>query len=279
MIADVLALVLVCAMALLGWYRGTLVQAVTVAVAVLLIVFFDAWYPPLDMPLANLALALAEYPYLRKLVAFLGAYIGSMTVVAIIELATRGSRGETANRGGGVVIGALKGLVYVVALAWLVETVTLWDKPPHEPSPRWIRESTLMAAVRPWNPVRVFALREAMERKLAKAEKAQREAAETAEADSERQAAGDPLDEAAAAATPDGADKSARPEPDFEVLDEVNASAKSRALWRMSPMRALMDETASLSEWQGRGYGDLVRDPEVRAVLRDADIADLLMGE
>lgn len=280
-IADVLALVLVCAMALLGWYRGTLVQAVTVGVALLLIVFFDAWYPPLDLPLANLAMALAEYPYLRKLVAFLGAYIGSMTVVAIIELATRGSRGETVNRSGGVVIGAIKGLVYAVALAWLVETVTLWDKPPHEPTPSWIRESTLMAAVRPWNPVRVYALREAMERKLAKSEQAQREADAKAEADAERQAAGDPLDEAAAAATPDGGAKSSakRPEPDFAALDEVHTSDKTRALWRMSPMRALMDETASLSEWQGRGYGELVRDPEVRAVLRDADIADLLMGE
>ena len=59
MATDVLALVLTSAMALLGWYRGTLVQVVTVVVAVLLLVFFDVWYPPLELPLANLAMPLA----------------------------------------------------------------------------------------------------------------------------------------------------------------------------------------------------------------------------
>ena len=272
MATDVLALVLTSAMALLGWYRGTLVQVVTVVVALLLLVFFDVWYPPLELPLANLAMPLAEHPYLRKLVAFLGAYIGSVTVVAILELATRDSEAEQANRAGGAVIGLLKGILYVVALAWLVETATLWEKPAHEPRPRWMRSSMLMQTVAPWNPVRVYFLKAAIEGQLARQELREREAARTD--------GGQPLDEAAAAATPDGArgEETLRPEDGFDA-SPLEESSKERALWRASPMRALMDETASLSEWQGRGYGDLVRDPRVRDILGDADLADLLMGE
>jgi len=260
-------------MAGLGWYRGTLVQVVTVAIAVLLMVFFDAWYPPVDSALAQLAMPLAEHPYLRKLVGFLGAYIGCVTIVAILEVASRSSqRAEQANRGGGLVIGGIKGIAYVVALAWLVETATLWDLPPHEPAPSWMRESALMTAAAPWNPVRVYTLKGAIETSLARAELAERER--------ER----DALDEAAAAATPDGQPsresriaKARRPEP-LEPED-LESSAKARALYRASPMRALMDETASLSEWQGRGYGDMVRDPRVREILGDDNIANLLMGE
>jgi hypothetical protein len=40
-----------------------------------------------------------------------------------------------------------------------------------------------------------------------------------------------------------------------------------------------MEETATESEWQGRGYGDLVMDPKVREVLGDADLMELLLGE
>ncbi len=272
MATDVFALVLTAAMTLLGWYRGTLIQVVTVVVALLLLVFFDAWYPPLELPLANLAMPLAEYPYLRKLVAFLGAYIGSVTVVAILELATRGSQAEKANRAGGVVIGLLKGVLYVVALAWIAETATLWEKPAHEPRPRWMRSSMLMQTVAPWNPVRVYSLKEAIELQLARQEFREREA--------ERADAGQPLDGAADAATPTGTrgEETLRPEDGFDA-SPLEENSKARALWRASPMRALMDETASLSEWQGRGYGDLVRDPRVREILGNANLADLLMGE
>ncbi|MCO4771348.1 MAG: CvpA family protein [Deltaproteobacteria bacterium] len=273
MAADLLALLLVLAMTLLGWYRGTLVQIVTVVIAVLLLVFFDAWFPPLEMPLAQLAMPLAEYPYLRKLVAFLLAYIGCVTVVAMIEVATRDTEAEQANRIGGVVIGALKGLLYVAALAWFVETVTLWDKPPHEPAPSWMRDSLLMTAVGPWNPVRVYTLKEAVELKLARAELAERERAAGRAPDG-----GEALDEAAAAATPDGQPAELGREEGFDVIP-LEESSKARQLYRASPVRALMDETASLSEWQGRGYGDMVRDPRVREILGDANIADLLMGE
>jgi hypothetical protein len=256
----------VLAMAGLGWYRGTLVQVVTIAVAGLLLGFFEAWYPPLDTFVAGLAVPLGEHPYLRKLVGFLGAYIAVITVVAVIELASRGSeKAQSTNRAGGVVIGLLKGIVYVVALAWVVETAVLWEKPPHELAPSWLRESQVVAAVAPWNPVRVYALRDAVEVRLARAEFAA------------RQREGEPLDEAAAATTPDDA-PSAPQRPGLPLRD-VESSDKARALYRASPVRALMDETASLSEWEGRGYGDLVRDPRVRAILADADIADLLMGE
>lgn len=266
--ADALALVLFLAMATLGWFRGFLVQVAGLVILGMLWFFFDAWFPPVEGLLAKAGGPLAEYGYLRKLVGFLVGWLGSFVFFAVIELAFR--RGETAQAGwrlGGVLVGATKGVLYVVALAWIVETVTLWDKPAHEPAPRWLRESQIVQAVAPWNPVRVFALQRAVERKLARDELRSRE---------EERAR---LDPAAAAVTPDGEpapeEKRSREAP-ITLLED---SDKARALYRASPMRALMDETASLHEWQGRGYGDLIRDPEVRALLRDADIADLLMGE
>lgn len=278
MAADLLAILLFIAMAGLGWYRGTLVQVVTVVIATLLIGFFEAWYPPIDVALADLAMPLAEHPYLRKLVGFLGAYILLVTAVAIIEVASRRVDGaETTNRAGGVLIGAVKGIAYVVALAWLVETVTLWDKLPHEPRPAWMEESLLLETVSPWNPVRVYTLKQAVEVQLARAEVAERKR-EQAKRDA-RSSSGEALDEGAAAATPDGKYGEEAAMGEEWIAEPLEESAKVRALYRASPMRALMDETTSLSEWQGRGYGDLIRDPHVRRMLGDANFADLLMGE
>ena len=278
MAADVLAVLLFIAMAGLGWYRGTLVQVATVIIATLLIGLFEAWYPPIDGALADLAIPLAEYPTLRKLVGFLGAYFLAVTAVAVMELASRRiGEVETVNRAGGVLIGAAKGVLYVVALAWFAETATLWDKPPREPRPSWMRESLVLKTVSPWNPVRVYTLKQAIEVKLARAELAKRDKERRGQGP--RVSDGEPLDEAAAATTPDGKQGDEAAMGEVWIAEPLEESPRVRALYRASPMRALMDETASLSEWQGRGYGDLIRDPHVREMLGNANFADLLMGE
>lgn len=272
--ADALAVIFVLATGGLGWYRGALVQTVTIFAAVILGVFFDAWYPPFDTALANLAPPLAENVYLREMVGFLVAFFLLLITVAILELAARRSGALVdGNRKVGVALGALQGIAAVVLLAWFVETVTLWEKQPNELTPAWMRESVVMKTVGPWNPVRVYGLKDAIERGITKVdrekERREREARRAARKE------GEGLDPAAAAATPD-ADAEGQDPIDPVLLEN---DARVRALFRASPVRKLMDETASLSEWHGRGYGDLVKDPEVRRILRDADIADLLFGD
>ena len=273
--ADVLAVIFVLATGGLGWYRGALVQTVTIFAVVVLGVFFDAWYPPLDIPLANLAPPLAEHVYLRKLVGFLGAFFLLLVAVTLIELAARRSGGlEDTNRLVGVALGALQGVAVVILLAWFVETVTLWEKRPGELRPAWMRESLVMNAVGPWNPVRVYGLKDAMERGIAKVDREKERRSK--EAARQATSGGEALDPAAAARTPDAPSDDPRDPIDPVLLEN---DARVRALFKASPVRHLMDETASLSEWHGRGYGDLVMDPKVRAILKDADIADLLFGD
>lgn len=270
--ADLLAVIFVLATGALGWYRGALVQTVTIFAVVILGVFFDAWYPPIDAPLANLAPPLAEHVYLRKLIGFLGAFFLLLIFVTIIELAARRSGAlEDGNRKIGVALGMLQGLAVVVILAWFVETVTLWEQRPGELRPAWMRESLVMQTVAPLNPVRVYGLKDAIERGIVKVdrEKARREE------EAARAAKKDALDPAAAAATPDAPSDDPRDPIDPVLLEN---DERVRALFKASPIRKLMDETASLHEWHGRGYSDLVMDPEVRAILKDADIADLLFG-
>ncbi len=272
--ADALAVIFVLATGGLGWYRGALVQTVTIFAAVILLVMFDAWYPPVDAVLANIGSPLSENVYLRKMVGFLGAFFLLLITAAIFELAARRSGFLVdGNRKIGVALGALQGVAAVVLLAWFVETVTLWEKQPHELTPSWMRESVVMKTVSPWNPVRVYGLKDAIERGITKVDREK----ERREREAQRLAAknGEALDPAAAAVTPDG--EPAPQDPIDPVLLENDA--RVRALFKASPVRKLMDETASLSEWHGRGYGDLVRDPEVRKILRDADIADLLFGD
>jgi len=274
MAADVLALIFVLATGGLGWYRGALVQTVTIFAAAILLVMFDAWYPPLDAPLANLAAPLAEHVYLRKLVGFLGAFFLLLIFVTIIELAARRSGAlEDGNRKVGVALGMVQGVLVVLILAWFVETVTLWEKRPGELRPSWMRESLVMNTVSPFNPVRVYGLKDAVERGITKVD---REKQRREDEERRKKAKGETLDAAAAAATPE----EAAGDPD-DPIDPVllENDARVRALFKASPIRALMDETASLSEWHGRGYGELVMDPEVRAILKDADIADLLFGD
>jgi hypothetical protein len=253
---DVTFVVFVIAIAWLGWFRGFLAQVAGFVAAVLLWIFFDSWYPPADLALAGLGPAFGAHPYLRKLVGFLGAYWACMVLVFALEAAVvRKARVlERGNRWLGVGVGLLKGLVYATALLWMVETSLLWRKPADRPAPSWLRESVAVDVLGPWNPVRVLSLREALEERIAQ---------------NERAAAGD--DDSARDGV-SGEDPQAPP-------PRLEESGSVRRLFLASPIRKLMEETATESEWQGRGYGDLVMDPKVREVLGDADLMELLLGE
>ncbi len=253
---DVAFVVFACAIAALGWFRGFIAQVAGFGAVVGLWACFDAWYPPVDLALAGLGPAFAEYPYLRKCAGFLSAYFACMFLIFVVEAAIVRRVGalEKGNRMLGVAVGAVKGLLYATALLWMVETALLWRKPPHDPVPSFLSESVAVATLGPFNPARVYSLKEALERGVSRGE-----VAVGAEGSVRRSDAGEEDPEA--------------PSPELEESSTV------RRLFKASPMRRLLEETAGESEWQGRGYGDLVMDPKVREVLGDTGIVELLLGE
>ncbi len=255
-VLDAAFVLFVIAIAWLGWFRGFLSQVAGLFAAVGLWVFFDAWYPPIDLALAGVGPAFSEHPYIRKLVGFVGAYFACMVVIFLFEAAVvrKIKALEKGNRGLGVAVGALKGLLYATALLWMVETSLLWKKPTDEPAPSWLTRSVALHTLGPYNPVRVFSLKEALENALARRGKSGDVEGDDDSADGSQE------------------DPTAPP----ETLEE---SGTVRRLFLASPIRRLIEEAAAESEWQGRGYGDMVMDPRVREVLGDAGLVELLLGE
>ena len=252
-VLDLAFVVFVIAIAWLGWFRGFISQVAGLGSAIALWIFFDLWYPPIDLALAGLGHAFADYPYIRKLVGFVGAYFVCMLVIFGVEAGfiRKVAALEVGNRGLGVVVGALKGVLYATALLFFVETAILWQKPGDDPVPSWMRDSVALHVLGPYNPIRVFTLKEALENRIARRGR-------TGDAEGDDDSAAE--------------DRTAPPPP----LEESSAV---RRLFKASPIRKLMEEAAGESEWQGRGYGDMVMDPKVREVLGDAGLVELLLGE
>ncbi len=246
--------VFVVAIAWLGWFRGFIAQVAGFFSAVALWVFFDVWYPPVDLVLAGVGPAFSEHPYIRKLVGFVGAYFVCMILIFLVEAGLIRKVGalETGNRSLGVAVGAVKGFLYATALLWMVETAILWKKPPDVPAPSWLTQSVALHTLGPYNPVRVFSLKEALENALAR-----------------RGRTGDV----------EGDDDSAADEDPTAPPTTLEESGDVRRLFKASPIRRLIETAAAESEWQGRGYGDMVMDPRVREVLGDAGLVELLLGE
>lgn len=236
-VTDAVALMFVVALTMLGWYRGLLAQVVPMGAAFALWWFFDLWYPPLDGKLAALGPALSEYPSVRRLVGGALGWFGLVVLFALLEALVIRNIGllEAGNRGLGAVLGLIKGVLYGAVLIWIVETIVLWGRTPDRPVPDWITDSALFEIVGPWNPVRVYTLREV----LAKGTRSKGE----------------------------------------QAAAPVEETARARALFLASPVRKIIDETASTAAWEGTGYVDMVSDPRVREVLGDDQIGTLLFGD
>ena len=150
----------------------------------------------------------------------------------------------------GAVLGVVKGVVYAVIAVWLVEAVVLWEQEPEEETPGWLADSLLVQKVGPWNPVRLFSLKEVVQ--------------EAAERVRERKAAGwqDPVGKAAASEGDPEAERS-----------------RSDAIEGSPPVMTLISETAERNGWSKLNYRQLATDPRVRRVLADPEVRDLLFGK
>lgn len=294
MALDLSLAVFVLAMALLGWMRGLWSQLAGIVAFAAMWIGFDLWYPPIDALVAGIGGVFAEYPQVRKLVGFVIGWFAAVLVLAVIEwgVIRRIDGLESGNRAFGLALGGAKGVVYAAALLWLVQGVEAWGRGPGAAPAPWLRESRAVELLGPYNPVYVYVLKERVLEAVARAERARRTlSGATAEGpaaggggsgpeatkgpSTERSTTGKdgtkgtvPTEQRQGTQA-GGAATSALPEEDKRVW----------ALVRASPLGALVGETATLSEWEGRGYGDLVSDPKVRQALGDASIADILFGD
>jgi len=263
---DIIALLFVVSLAVFGWIRGLISQVATIGAALGLWLTRDLWGEPMDGFLQSLGPALAQHPFLRRIVGFLLLYVAIVLLVAAIEYGIVRRLGplRLSNHWAGAALGAVKGLVYAVVLVWLLQTVTLWRQAPGESAPPWLTESRVVGIVGPWNPVRLFTVREVVDEALARARRSAGSGGQ--EADGEALAAAGQDPEAESGEPPQAPDAAARRRLRRKTLEDSEA------------MQRLFEEAQELEGWSLSTYRQLARNPRVRAAIRDPGVSDLLFG-
>jgi len=159
---DILILVFVVLLTVLGWMRGLISQVVTIGAAVALWLTAGIWSGPVAAGLGKLGGPFADHDFLARMAGFLLLYGLIVVVVFLIERKIVNKVGplKLSNHWLGGVLGATKGVVYSVVAVWVLQTFVLWKQPAEEPAPDWMEGSIVVERVGPYNPVRLFSLRE-----------------------------------------------------------------------------------------------------------------------
>lgn len=243
MTIDIAAILFVALLAVLGWFRGLVGQIAGLGALLLLWFTREAWEGPAVSILGHVLPAATGHPVLGRLVAFSVLLLALLLAVFLVERAVIRRVGplRTGNEWLGAVLGGLKGAIYAVLAIWLVEAAVLWNQEPEEPAPSWLRESRAVRLLGPWNPVRLFSLKEIVQEAVVRA----REAQDTATAAGE-------------AATGSMAD------------------ARRRLIEQAPPVRAIVRDVLQDRPWEKLGWRQLATDPRVKRVLADPTIRDLL---
>jgi hypothetical protein len=167
MVADIVALLFVAAIMVRGYLRGLLSQVATIAAALGLWLFFDAWFPPVDLWLAGLHEVFDQFAVLRRITAFFGAYLTVLLGLSAIEhlLVARVRALRSGNSWMGASLGLLKGVAYAVVIVWLVQVATGGGEAVSEKrQPEWMSDSVVFSSLGLWNPVRVMSAREMLQK-------------------------------------------------------------------------------------------------------------------
>ena len=166
MTVDILSAAFLVVMTFFGWKRGLISQVVTIGSAYLLWVTRETWMGPVGNTLAKLAPAFADNFFLRDISSCLLLFGLLLFGVWVIEKKVVEKSGPLrfSNHWAGSILGLAKGLLYGTLLLWTIQTGALWKQGPGETGPPWLRESIAVAVVGPWNPIRMFTLRELVDR-------------------------------------------------------------------------------------------------------------------
>ena len=142
------------------------------------------------------------------------------------------------NHWGGALLGLAKGALYATLLLWTIQTGALWKQAPGEHTPSWISDSIAISVVDPWNPIRMFTLREMVDEMKARAGTAQT-----------------PQDRADTTQTP-----------------------REEALRKSTSLKDLVNAAKSDPDWATASYRKLLDDPRVQAIIADPELGDMLFG-
>jgi uncharacterized membrane protein required for colicin V production len=172
---DILSAAFLVLMTFFGWKRGLISQVVTLGSAYLLWFTRESWVGPVGNTLAKLGSAFADNFFLRDIASCLLLFGTLLLTVWIIEKKVVEKSGPLrfSNHWGGAVLGLAKGVLYATLLLWTIQTGVLWKQAPGERAPSWVSNSIAISVVDPWNPIRMFTLRELVNEMKTRASKAQ----------------------------------------------------------------------------------------------------------
>jgi len=175
MTVDILSAAFLVLMTFFGWKRGLISQVVTLGSAYLLWVTRESWMGPVGNTLAKVGPAFADNFFLRDIASCLLLFGTLLLTVWIIEKKVVEKSGPLrfSNNGGGALVGLAKGGLYATLLLWTIQTGALWKQAPGEHAPSWVSNSIAISVVNPWNPIRMFTLREMVDEMKARAGAAQ----------------------------------------------------------------------------------------------------------
>lgn len=262
MVLDLLILAFVILLGVLGWFRGLISQLATIGAFVGLWLTKQLWLDDLSALLAGLGPAMADHEFLRRMVAFLGAYFVIVVLVFVVERLVVNKVGplKWSNHWAGAALGGLKGGLYAVLAVWMLQTVALWEQQPEEPAPRWLEDSFVVSQVGPYNPVRLFSLREIIDDTVGRV----------------REVAGSLGDDDSADGPAAAADGERTP---TEPTPRRLSSQRRQAVEEAPPVHVLIEEAVRDGGLDARTWRQLYRDPRVRRILADPDARDLLFGK
>jgi uncharacterized membrane protein required for colicin V production len=252
---DILTVAFLFLMAFFGWKRGLISQVVTLGSAALLWFTKETWLGPMGNFLAKTGSALADNFFLRDMASSCLLFGALLLTAWIIEkkIVEKSGPLRWSNHWGGALLGLSKGVIYATVLLWMTQAGALWKQSPGETGPDWLEQSVLVDLVGPWNPVRMFTLRELIDEMKLRA---------TASEDT-RQAASNETEGASDGDT--GA-------------PAAGATERDRALRNSTSLQELVEAVKNDPNWATASYRRLLDDPRVKQIIDDPELGEMLFG-
>jgi len=247
---DILSAAFLVLMTFFGWKRGLISQVVTTGSIALLWFTRETWMEPVSSTVAQLGPAFADNFFLRDIASGLLLFLTLLLVAWVIEKKVVEKFGPLrfSNHWGGALIGLTKGVIYATLLLWVAQSGALWKQAPDESAPDWVSSSIAIDLVGPWNPIRMFTLRELVDEMKVRA-----------------------------TASPTTGTLNTDGEPTGNQEAQAG-SPRDEALRKSTSLQELVHAAKTDPEWATASYRKLLDDPRVQAIIGDPELADMLFG-
>ena len=251
---DILTVAFLFLMAFFGWKRGLISQVVTLGSAALLWFTKETWLGPMGNFLAKTGSALADNFFLRDMASSCLLFGALLLAAWIIEkkIVEKSGPLRWSNHWGGALLGLSKGVLYATILLWMTQATALWKQSPGETGPDWLEQSFLVDLVGPWNPVRMFTLRELIDEMKLRATRSE----DTTQA---------AINETEGASGDTGS-------------PATGATERDLALRNSTSLQELVEAVKNDPNWATASYRRLLDDPRVKQIINDPELGEMLFG-